>query len=320
MDFQSNRKNIFLIGEIALIIIILAVFLFFVNSAPKDFPTGIVLTIPKGETLSSTASILKEKGIIKSEFWFKSFSYIFARGKIIAGDYYLQKSQNLFQIVYKFAIGEYNLVTIKVLIPEGLNVKEVADILAKRIPTFDKKTFLKLATPKEGYLFPDTYNFLPNQNVEDIISVMENTFTKRLESVNTEILAFKKPLGDVIKMASILEGEARTTETRRIIAGILWKRLTLGMPLQVDASFKYINGKGVFDLTPDDLKIDSPYNSYTHTGLPPTPISNPGLDAIISAVTPIKTKYLYFIADKDGNMHYAVTYEEHLANIEKYLK
>ncbi len=320
MDAGPTGKNFILFGEIAVVIVILVVFIFSINSAPKDFPVDIVLTISKGETLSSTATILKGKGIIKSEFWFKSFSYILMRGKIMAGDYYLQKSQNLFQIVSKLANGEYDLITIKVLIPEGLDVKEIADILVKKIPSFDKKTFLKLATPKEGYLFPDTYNFLPNQSVADIISIMENTFTKRLDTVNSQIIAFKKPISDVIKMASILEGEARTTETREIIAGILWKRISLKMPLQVDVSFKYINGKGTFDITPDDLKIDSPYNSYTHLGLPPTPISNPGLDAIISAVTPTKTKYLYFIADKDGNMHYAVTYLEHLANIEKYLK
>ena len=149
---------------------------------------------------------------------------------------------------------------------------------------------------------------------------MEDTFTKRLESIKVIVLAFNRPLSDIIKMASILEGEARTTETRRTIAGILWRRISLGMPLQVDASFKYINGKGTFELTPRDLAIDSPYNSYTHKGLPPTPISNPGIDAIASAVTPIKTNYIYFLSDKEGNMHYAVTYAEHLANKAKYLK
>ena len=320
MDAEPSRKNVYLIAEIVFLVVLLATFVFFVNSNSKDFPIGTVLTINKGETLSSTASILKGKGIIKSEFWFKYFSYFFAKGKVMAGDYYLEKSQNLFQIVTKLANGEYDLITIKVLIPEGLNTKEITIFLADKIPSFDKKSFLKIASSKEGYLFPDTYNFLPNQSVGDIVSIMENNFAKKLDSVKTEILAFKKPESDIIKMASILEGEARTTETRRIIAGILWKRISLGMPLQVDASFKYINGKTTFDLTPDDLEINSPYNSYTHKGLPPTPISNPGLDAIISTVTPIKTKYLYFLSDREGNMHYAVTYEEHLANKEKYLK
>jgi len=91
------------------------------------------------------------------------------------------------------------------------------------------------------------------------------------------------------------------------------------MPLQVDASFKYINGKGTKDLTLADLKIDSPYNSYLYKGLPPTPISNPGLDSIVATLTPIKTDYLYFLTDKEGNMHYAKTFSEHVFNKQKYL-
>ena len=314
-----SRQNIILTGEILLIVAILFFFFNFIICAPKNFPVDSIIVIEKGETLSSTTALLKEKGVIKSEFLFKSFSYIFGGGKIMAGDYYFTDYQNILKIVFRFKNGEYNLTPIKVLITEGSNTKEMAEILAKKLPSFDKKLFLEISSIKEGYLFPDTYLFLPDQKVEDIVSVMENTFTKRLESIKIKITAFNKPLSDIIKMASILEGEARTTETRRIIAGILWKRILLGMPLQVDASFKYINGKDSFNLTTEDLKIDSPYNSYIHKGLPPTPISNPGLDSIISAVTPIKTSYLYFLSDKDGNMHYSATYEEHLANKEKYL-
>jgi UPF0755 protein len=92
------------------------------------------------------------------------------------------------------------------------------------------------------------------------------------------------------------------------------------MALQVDSSFKYINGKTTATLTAEDLKIDSPYNSYTHLGLPPTPISNPGLESILDAITPTKTSYLYFLTDAQGNMHYAVTFEEHVSNKTKYLR
>jgi len=125
---------------------------------------------------------------------------------------------------------------------------------------------------------------------------------------------------DIITMASILEGEAKTTADREIVAGILWKRLTLGMPLQVDSTFMYINGKNTYQLSAADLKIDSPYNTYIYTGLPPTPIDNPGLDSITSAITPTTTNYLYFFSGRDGTMHYAVTYADHLKNIAKYGK
>ena len=122
-------------------------------------------------------------------------------------------------------------------------------------------------------------------------------------------------------MASLIEEEARTEETRRIIAGILWKRLDKGMLLQVDSAFAFVNGeKDSKDLSLDDLKIESPYNTYLHKGLTPTPISNPGLDAIKATVEPIATKYYFYLSDDDGNMHYAVTHDEHVANKFIYLR
>ena len=153
-----------------------------------------------------------------------------------------------------------------------------------------------------------------------MLAVFEENFNVKIKSIDDAIRAFKKPLKDIVIMASILEAEARTTETRRIIAGILWKRLDIGMPLQVDAAFQYIDGKTTFQLATSDLETDSPYNTYTRKGLPPTPITNPGLDAILATITPIKTPYLYYLTDKDGKMHYAVTHEGHLANKEKYLQ
>ena len=162
--------------------------------------------------------------------------------------------------------------------------------------------------------------FLPNISVVDIIPVLKSNFDKRIATIKNEITNYKKPLADIIKLASIVEEEARTTESRKVVAGILWKRLALNMPLQVDSSFKYINGKGTAELTLADLKIDSPYNSYLYKGLPPTPIANPGLDSILATVTPTKTDYLYFLTDKEGDMHYARTYAEHLQNKELYLK
>ena len=149
---------------------------------------------------------------------------------------------------------------------------------------------------------------------------MIGNFGERIKILEEDIKKFGKSESDVIKMASILENEARLYESRQIVAGILWKRISLKIALQVDAAFKYINGKTTEDLTLDDLKINSPYNTYNRLGLPPTPISNPGLLAIKAAVNPIKTQYLYFLSDKSGNMHYAITLEEHAENKWKYLK
>ncbi|MEI7513041.1 MAG: endolytic transglycosylase MltG, partial [bacterium] len=125
---------------------------------------------------------------------------------------------------------------------------------------------------------------------------------------------------EIITMASIIEGEAMKDEDRKIIADILWRRIDIGMMLQVDTTFMYINGKASSEITKADLKINSPYNTYTHKGLPPTPISNPGIEAINSAMFPTANKYLYYLSDKDGVMHYAVTFAEHKKNKEKYLR
>ena len=179
--------------------------------------------------------------------------------------------------------------------------------------------FIAKAKSLEGYLFPDTYIFQTNTGVYTVIEAMQANYNRKIATVEDKIKASGKTESDIIKMASIVEEEGRTTETRQIVAGILWKRLALSMPLQVDSSFKYINGKTTATLTTADLKIDSPYNTYLYKGLPPTPICNPGLDSIIAVLSPIKTDYLYFLTDKDGVMHYAKTFDEHVANKQKYL-
>jgi UPF0755 protein len=194
-------------------------------------------------------------------------------------------------------------------------------MLKKYSKNFDQDEFVRITAAHEGYLFPDTYYFLPSISAAEVSEVLQKNFIKKIAVIADEIKTFNHPLGDVVKIASLLEEEARTTTSRRIIAGILWKRLSIGMPLQVDSAFQYVDGKrNSVDLTLNDLKIDSPYNTYVHTGLPPTAITNPGLDALFSAVTPIKTAYLYYLSDKKGEMHYARTFEEHVANKDRYLR
>jgi UPF0755 protein len=307
--------------SIIIILIITPVFYIQKITASDDFPMGAVYTIKSGSGLNFLATDLADKNIIRSPFWFKVFSVLIGGTKgIIAGDYVFDNKENVFLVAYRISQGDFYLVPVRITIPEGLNTTEISKLLEPKFTKINSSDFVNLASSSEGYLFPDTYLFLPNIIAEDIIKVMKENFQKRILALNTDIINFKKPLTDIIKMASILELEARTTETRQIVAGILWKRLDLGMPLQVDASFKYINGKTTKTLTSADLKFDSPYNSYLYKGLPPTPISNPGLDSIKASVTPIKTNYLYFLTDDKGNMHYAETYAKHLQNKEMYLK
>jgi UPF0755 protein len=307
-----------------IISIIFAIFYSLSWSAPKNFPVGQIYDLRTGQTLSVVSDNFVKANIVRSDFWFKSFVYIFSFGKVtvIEGNYLLNKKQSVITLAWRVTHGQLDIIPVKVTFPEGINSFEMAGILSSNFPAFDKNIFQNLVKTNklEGYLFPDTYLIMPDMKEEQIIKMMDDNFSEKIKSVSADIKKFGKSESDVIKMASILEEEGRTPETRKIIAGILWKRISIGMALQVDSSFKYINGKTTATLSIEDLKIDSPYNSYTHRGLPPTPISNPGLEAISDAINPTKTPYLYFLTDAEGNMHYAVTFEEHVANKLKYLK
>jgi UPF0755 protein len=262
--------------------------------------------------------------VIRSQFVFKSFFVLFGGAKgLKAGDYYLDTPQNAVALAWRVTHSDYSLKNIKITIPEGWASSEIADHIAKekRLAYFNKKEFLKISEKYEGYLFPDTYLFLPNVTAQNVVDAMLANYQKRIELLAPEIAAFKRPIKDVITMASIIEEEARTEESRRIIAGILWKRFDEKVLLQVDASFAFVNGKKASaDLTLDDLKIDSPYNTYVYKGLPPGPISNPGLGSISATVRPIPTKYYFYLTDNDGNMRYGITHDEHVENKFKYLK
>jgi UPF0755 protein len=237
-----------------------------------------------------------------------------------AGEYIFEDSQNVFTLAKRFTDGERGFAPVSIVVPEGSSVKDIGDIISYKLPSFDKQGFLKISSKYEGYLFPDTYHIMSDAKPQDVLDVFLENFDKKIGPLLTDIEKFKWSLVDVIKMASIVEEEGRTFETRRMIAGILWKRISIGMPLQVDASFLYVNGKKTFELTTNDLIVDSPYNTYTRKGLPPTPISNPGLDSIKATINPIDSQYLYYLTDKEGKMHYAKTHEEHLLNKEKYLR
>ena len=207
----------------------------------------------------------------------------------------------------------------RVTIPEGLSNGEIAALLQDAMPDFDRARFEKVAAKKEGYLFPDTYSFKAGSSAEEIIAEMERNFAERVLPLEAAIRDFGRSFRDVVIMASLIEGEVRTAETRRQVSGILWKRLDRGMPLQVDAVFPYIIGRNTFEITTDDLKMDSPYNTYRFAGLPLGPINNPGLDAITAAITPTPSNFMYYLTDPEGDIHYATTHAEHLVNRAKYL-
>jgi UPF0755 protein len=306
----------------ALLILFGASYLLFWRS-PRPFPEQALVTIERGESLSQIANSFEQKNIIRSSFWLKTFIFLLGgEKKVIAGDYYFPKAVSVFKVAKMIHKGEFGLIAIKITIPEGTSSMEMAKILEKQLPAFNSKDFVNevLDNNYEGFLFPDTYFFMPNTKADDVILMMRENFARQIEPYNEDILKFQKPLDEIITMASIIEEEANSSlEAKRIVSGILWKRLRLDMPLQVDSPFQYYNGKNSYTLTKDDLAEDHPYNTYLNKGLPPTAITNPSIDSIRAAITPTQTEYLYFLSDKKGGMHYAKTFEEHKTNRQLYL-
>lgn len=320
-QFRQRSAARYVLGAAACLILGALFLYLFSWRAPAQFTRGTFFSVAYGETLSGIANRLVEQKITRSRFWFKAWSILWGgtRG-LKAGDYFFDAPEGVVRLAWRFTHSEYALTPVFVTVPEGLNNREVAERLSRTLVRFDAPQFLAETEEKEGYLFPDTYRFLPSEKPSAVIGAMRALFDRKIAELEPEIASFGRSLRDVILMASLLEEEARTEETRRTVAGILWKRLDKGMPLQVDGVFHYIFGGRPYDLTDGDLLVDSPYNTYKYAGFPPTPISNPGLAAIRAAITPISTPYWYYLSDKEGNMHYAVTYEEHARNRERYLR
>lgn len=318
-------KHIFKIFTFFIIIFSFYIsFYIFSWRSPRPFPNHALVSIERGETLSVVARSFREQGIIRSAFWLKTFVFITGgERRIVAGDYFFPKPISIFGIVNILHKGDFGLIAEKITIHEGLSSFEIADLLEQRLFKFNRDNFINEVKDNdyEGYLFPDTYFFPPNIKAGDVILTMRENFARQIKDYEEDILKSEKSLNDIIIIASIIENEANgNIESKRIISGILWKRLKLKMSLQVDAPFKYYNGKHSYTLTKEDLKEDHPYNTYINKGLPPTAIGNPGIDSIRAAIAPTNTDYLFFMSDKSGNMYYARDFDGHQANRELYLR
>ena len=315
---QNKKKNY--IAPITGAIVFLVLY-FFLVSAPVSFGNNRTITVENGEVLSQISSSLKKLGIIRSEVAFEFF-VILSGGekKIVPGDYFFENPAPAYRIAQKLVSRDYGIKQVKVTLPEGQTRYEMAQTLSKLLPYFDKEGFLNQTKSDEGYLFPDTYFFFPNADSAKVVETLKDTFIKKTEKIRTETESSGKNFAEILTMASIIEKEATGENDRKVISGILWNRISKKMPLQADATITYITGKSSKEITLDDLKINSPYNTYIKQGLPPGPISNPGLASMDAVLNPAPTKYLYYLHDSKGNVYYATTFEEHKANKAKYLK
>jgi UPF0755 protein len=325
METFLSKKRIWVVASLSIVVIALAVTTVVVEPPLSTLfsfrnSQANIFNVQSGETISSLAAELKKDRIITSSFALRAMTKIvFGGDSLAAGEYQFRSAETLPVVAWRLSHADFGIPQQEVVIPEGSNIYQIAAIIKQKYPAFDATTFLNEAKNKEGYLFPDTYHFPPGVTPAEVIQTMSGTFNQQVAPLLAEIKASGYSENDIITMASILEGEVQSDADQKIVAGILWKRIAEGIRLQVDSTLTYETGKTSAELTAADLESDSPYNTYTHYGLPPGPISNPGLESIEAALHPTATDYMYFLADDNGNIHYAVTFEEHVANKKKYL-
>ncbi|MDD9868266.1 MAG: endolytic transglycosylase MltG [Candidatus Campbellbacteria bacterium] len=274
---------------------------------------GAVVFVKEGMSTEDIAHNLKENNLIRSS---KALKIVLtATGnsdEVLAGEYHFSGPISVLEAFKRLTRGSYNTPTVRLRTIEGSSIFSMADVVSETFPHITPEEFILEARGYEGYLYPDTYILPFNLTVREIVKIMNAEFQNQVAPLSQLFVSSGKSMEDIIKMASIIELESADRDERFYISGILWKRIELNIPLQVDVAFSYVNGKNSYTLTLEDLRKDHPYNTYTNRGLPPTPIGNPGIESIRAALTPKKSEYLYFIADRNGKTHYSRTHEEHV--------
>ena len=338
----ATPKNFLIsfLGLIFLFILILFVMLQRQVSIPKDQTYEIL----PGSSSREIAYDLAEREIIKNPRLFSLYVKLKNLDtNLQAGRFEFTRDKMTLKELIEFLTLNAQAKEIEFTIPEGITVEQIAVLLDTQ-GIVSKENLLETTTefsifhssgnlPKagglqfsglretEGYLFPDTYRVFERITADEIIKKMLENFERKVsEDMLAEIERQGRSLEDVVIMASILEKEVRTKEDMRMVADILWRRLKTDWALQVDSSLNYILEDKNPSLTYDQLEIDSPYNTYKYKGLPPTPISNPGLKAIKAAIYPKNNNYWFFLSKPDGQTVFARIYEEHLMNKRRYLR
>lgn len=338
---KRKRRFIFFLFIMVLLIALLGAMFFtiWLNKGSGPYDPGntetLLVTVPRGTSTSGIGAILESKGLISDSLVFRLKSKLEGYdGKYRAGEYSLSPGMSMDEIIEHLLAGRDS--TTRFTIPEGYDLRRVADALEAQ-GLIDRETFFKEIregefdywfleglengdSRLEGYLYPETYEIFVNATEHEIIDKMLSQFSKEFTEKHIQRMEeLKLDLKEVMILASIIEREAVVPEDRPVIAGVFYRRMEIGMPLQSCATVQYILGEQKAVLSIADTKIQSPYNTYIVKGLPPTPICSPGLESINAALWPEETDYLYFLAKGDGSHVFSVTYEEHLRNKAKYI-
>ncbi len=331
------------IKRIIALLILLAIFMggFLFVSYRADNSTGRAtesrqVTIEKGDDVRVIAKKFKEQELISGEIYFIYYAWTREMAKkLVAGEYEIEPKLKIPEIIRLLVEGETKPDHVKMTFPEGWTAEDMAKRLNEKNLPGDE--FLKIVMDPpaeivsqfaflkdkpaeaslEGYLFPDTYFFFFEETAQNIVLRMLKNFDAKLSpNLRVQIEKKDKDIFEMITMASIIESEVRTGSDRKIVSGIFWNRIGIGMALQSDATVAYaLGGEKKVQHNADDINISSPYNTYRFKGLPPGPVSNPGISSIDAAINPTETDYMYFLNNpKTGETFFSVTFEEHIRN------
>ncbi len=340
--FLPKKKNKFKKRLVLLVILIIVLgwfyYLYSINTPISENQAVLQFVVEPGWGVIRISQELVSVGLIRNAYLFQFYAGINGLSRRLQdGAYFLSPNQNLKEITRILSRGAGLTKELTLTFIEGWNNQEVADYLNKQglISSQDFMTAISnkadwwdeyevlasrpTARDLEGYLFPDTYRVFRDATITDVVrKMLDNLENKLTPELRQEIAKQRKTIHEILTMASILEKEVSSDGDRKIVADIFYKRLELGMPLQADSTVNYVTGKTDVRSSAADLEIDSPYNTYKYQGLPPGPISNPGMASVLAAIYPRSNPYFYFLTTPDGQVIYNKTYEGHVAAKAKY--
>jgi len=307
------------------------IFYYFATHPASDVARPVIVEITPGMTLKKAASLLAERNLIRNAFSFHLLAYLQNKqNQIQIGEYELSASMVPGEILNIVTSGK--TVLHAVTIPEGYRITEIAALLAQHELADQNELLLQTrnreliqtagisADSLEGYLFPETYHFSKYTTEQKVVQKMLQTFKEHAETPEfiNRAKALNLSFHDIVTLASLIEKETGLDEERKLISSVFHNRLKKNMRLQTDPTVIYAISGFDGNIRKKDLSIDSPYNTYKYSGLPPGPIASPGLQSIVAALYPSETNYLYFVSRQDGSHQFSSSLLEHNQAVQKY--
>ena len=332
---KNNKKIVNVTTIIVIMIIIITIWQCFkIVDTPLKIKDEEIIEVAEGDSFYGVLNKLSEKDKIKNEFLVKL--YLKIRGikpEVLAGTYKLDKSMTLDEIITLLS-NDSTIGKIYITIPEGYTIDDIATELEENnicsnedfinsVKNYDLPAYVSNNPNKrynlEGFLFPDTYSFNENENADFVVKTMINRFEEvwqeLVQSLNLSIA--DDEIEKIVNVASIIEKEAVVDSERSLISSVIYNRIAIEMPLQIDATVIYSYGYHIEKMYEKHLEIDSPYNTYMYYGLPIGPISNPGRASLMAALKPEKTDYLYYLLESEYTHYFTDNYDDFLRRKEE---